>query len=235
MSIYAIADLHLSFAQNKPMDIFGNNWENHAEKIKKNWILKVKEEDFVLLPGDFSWGIDLNEAKADFAFLNELPGNKIMLKGNHDYWWTTLKSMRKFLNENSFEKIDFLYNNSYCIENKVIVGTRGWNVLDTEDEKKMIKRESIRLELSIQDGIKKYGKSKEIIALLHYPPLTLNMQKNNIDSEFTKILKKYNIKKCYYGHLHGQSHKTAVMGMVNGIYYELISADYLNFNLIKIE
>lgn len=234
MSIYVIADLHLSFAQDKPMNIFGDNWENHAEKIKNNWIQKVKEEDYVILPGDFSWATYLEDTKQDFDYLNHLPGNKILLKGNHDYWWTTLTSMRKFLKEQEFKNIDFLYNNSYCIENRVIVGARGWNILDNEDDGKMIKRESARLELSIQDGIQRYGTHKEIIAFLHYPPITQNTIYRNEENEFICVLKKYGIRRCYYGHLHGNSHKDAVIGEIRGIDYQLISADYLNFDLVKI-
>ena len=114
MSIYVIADLHLSFTQNKPMNIFGDNWTNHEEKIKQNWLEKVKPDDTVILPGDFSWATYLEDTKLDFEYLNNLPGKKILLKGNHDYWWTTLTSMRKFISDNNFENIDFLYNNSYC-------------------------------------------------------------------------------------------------------------------------
>ena len=231
MSIYVIADLHLSFSQNKPMDIFGDNWENHDEKIKKNWIKKVKADDYVILPGDFSWATYIEDTKLDFSYLNSLPGKKILLKGNHDYWWTTLASMRKFVKENEFENIDFLYNNSYLVENKIIVGTRGWNVFDSENDKKMIKRETARLELSIKDGIQKYGNEREIIAFLHYPPITQNNLNKLENREFINMLKKYNIKRCYYGHLHGQSHKDAVVGIIDGIEYKLISADYLNFDL----
>lgn len=231
MSIYVIADLHLSFSQNKPMDIFGDNWENHAEKIRNNWIKKVKQDDYVILPGDFSWATYIEDTKPDFSYLNSLPGKKILLKGNHDYWWTTLASMRKFVKENEFKNIDFLYNNSYLIEDKIIVGTRGWNVLDSEDDKRMIKRETARLELSIKDGIQKYGSEREIIAFLHYPPITQNNLNKLENREFINILKKYNIKRCFYGHLHGQSHKDAVTGIIDGIEYKLISADYLNFDL----
>ena len=231
MSIYVIADLHLSFSQNKPMDIFGDNWENHDEKIKKNWIKKVKADDYVILPGDFSWATYIEDTKLDFSYLNYLPGKKILLKGNHDYWWTTLASMRKFVKENEFENIDFLYNNSYLVEDKIIVGTRGWNVFDSENDKKMIKRETARLELSIKDGIQKYGNEREIIAFLHYPPITQNNLNKPENREFINMLKKYNIKRCYYGHLHGQSHKDAVTGIIDGIEYKLISADYLNFDL----
>ena len=232
MAIYTIADLHLSFAQNKPMDIFGDNWENHAEEIKNNWINKVKEDDTVILPGDFSWAMYLKDTNLDFDYLNNLPGIKILLKGNHDYWWTTLAKMNEFIQENAFENIYFLYNNSYLVENKIIVGTRGWNILDNEENEKMIKRECLRLELSIQDGINKYGTDKEIIAFLHYPPIN----KSNVieKNEFMSTLEKYNIHRCYYGHLHGASHKDAANGVVQGIDYKLISADYLNFDLMRV-
>ncbi len=233
MAIYAIADLHLSFSQDKPMDVFGGNWENHAEKIKENWIKKVKDNDHVILAGDFSWAMHLEDTVADFSFLNELPGYKILLKGNHDYWWTTITSMKKFIAENHFEKIDFLHNNSYCIDDKVIIGTRGWNISDVEEDKKMIKRENERLKISIQDAIKKYGENKERIVFFHYPPITKNGIQQKED-EFIKTLKLYNIEECYYGHLHGSSHNEAVIGKIDGINYHLISADYLDFDLVSI-
>lgn len=233
MSIYVIGDLHLSFSVDKPMDIFGYNWENHAEKIKKNWIEKVKPEDTIILPGDFSWATYLEETYKDFEFLNSLPGKKILSKGNHDYWWTTVTSMRRFLNQNKFENIDFLYNNSYLIEDKIITGTRGWvNNWKSEDNFKILKRENDRLKLSIEDGIKKYGE-KEIITFIHYPPF----YKEPIipeEIDFIKTLKKYNIKKCYYAHLHADSHKEAVEGVVSDIDFKLVSSDYLNFELLQI-
>lgn len=234
MSIYAIADLHLSFLHNKPMNIFGDNWDNHAEKIKYNWMAKVKDKDYIILPGDFSWEMHLEDTKLDFGYLDSLPGKKILLKGNHDYWWTTVAKMNNFIKENEFTNIDFLYNNSYLVENKIIVGTRGWNILDTESNSKMIKRENVRLEISIQDGINKFGKDKEIIAFLHYPPISKISIECGEKTEFVKTLEKYNISKCYYGHLHGRAHKDAVEGKIQGIEYKLISADYINFNLLKI-
>lgn len=234
MAIYVMADLHLSFAQDKPMNIFGNSWEHHVEKIKDNWNKKVKEQDYVILAGDFSWATYLSDAKLDFYFLNQLPGHKILLKGNHDYWWTTVTNMRNFIKENYFENIDFLYNNSYCIENKIIVGTRGWNLLDFEQENKLIKRENERLKLSIKSGIEKYGTDKETIAIFHYPPITKSSMHQGEESLFTKTLKEYGIHRCYYGHLHGNSHNEAIVGMVDGIDYHLISADYLDFNLVEI-
>ena len=233
MSIYVIADLHLSFSVDKPMDVFGNNWEYHADKIKRNWIEKVKPGDTVILPGDFSWATYLDESKQDFEYLNSLPGKKILLKGNHDYWWNTVSKMKKFLNENNFDNIDFLYNNSYLVENKIIVGTRGWITnLKNKNDIKILKRENLRLEMSIKDGIQKYGDDKEIIAFIHYPPFYKEAVSEDID--FIKTLNKYNIKKCYYGHLHGDSHKEAIEGLVNGIEYKLISSDFLDFNLVKV-
>ena len=126
MSIYAISDLHLSFDDNKPMDIFGETWEKHTKKIKENWNKKVEKDDLVLLPGDFSWAMYLKDTYKDFEYLNSLSGKKLLLKGNHDYWWTTLKKMREYLEENDFKNIDFIYNNSFLFEDKIIVGTRGW-------------------------------------------------------------------------------------------------------------
>ena len=234
MSIYVIADLHLSFEKEKPMSIFGDNWKEHANKIKNNWEKKVTNNDYIILPGDFSWAMNLKETYKDFKYLNNLPGKKILLKGNHDYWWTTLKNMRKFIKENKFDNIDFLHNNSYLVENKIIVGTRGWNILDTENSKKMIKRECNRLELSLKDGLEKYGQEKEILLFMHYPPITQGLLINNEKGDFVNIMKQYKIKKCYYGHLHGQSHKDTIEGMVEGIEFKLVSADYLDFDLLKL-
>lgn len=234
MAIYAIADLHLSFLENKPMEIFGDNWERHDEKIRENWLKKVKEHDYIILPGDFSWAMYLKDTILDFDYLNKLPGHKILLKGNHDYWWTTLKKLKEFVAENKFNNIEFLYNNSYLIENKIIVGTRGWNISDIEEDKKITKRENARLELSIQDGIKKYGADKEIICFMHYPPINKNDIIKKERSIFVNTLEKFNIHKCFYGHLHGISHKDAVEGNIEGIEYKLISADYTKFDLIKI-
>lgn len=234
MAIYAIGDLHLSFQENKPMSIFGDNWGNHEEKIKKDWLSKVNEEDLVILPGDFSWAMDLKNTYLDFKYLNELPGKKLLLKGNHDYWWNTVTKMRKYLQENNFENIDFLYNNSYEYENKIIVGTRGWTISNEEENKKLIQREANRLEYSIQDGIKKFGEDKEIIVCMHYPPVTISEMKNNEETEFIKIMQKYNIKRCIYGHLHSTAIQEAVEGNVYGIELKLVSADALNFQLWNI-
>ena len=231
MAIYAIGDLHLSLNREKPMNIFGDNWENHEEKIKENWIKEVKNEDLVLMPGDFSWEMHLKDMYNDFKYLNELPGKKILLKGNHDYWWTTIAKMRGFIEENNFNNIEFLYNNSYEYEDKIIVGTRGWALNDTDNSEKMNHREEERLKLSIQDGLK-YGDSKEIICMMHYPPI--KKAETLISSEYIEIMKMYNVKTCIYGHLHGKSHEEAFEGIYEGINFKLVSADYLGFKLYKV-
>lgn len=232
--IYIIGDLHLGFSVDKPMNIFGNNWENHAEKIKENWLNKVNKDDTIILAGDFSWGMDLEESKSDFKFLNELPGKKILLKGNHDYWWATITKMNKYLKENNFENIEFLFNNSFFVENKVIVGTKGWTTINpnSEDNYKILKRECNRLEISIKDALNRFGDYKELIAIMHYPPFYKEEVNEEID--FIKLMKKYGIQRCFYGHLHGDTHKDAIEGLVDGIDFKLISSDYLNFDLIQI-
>lgn len=234
MSIFVIGDLHLSFNNPKPMDIFGDNWSGHEEKIRSNWIENVSEDDLVILPGDFSWETYLNDTKLDFDYLNNLPGKKLLLKGNHDYWWTTLTSMRNFLKENNYTNIDFLYNNSYEFEDKIICGTRGWSIIDEDADKKLINRELIRLELSLQEGINKYGTDKEIIVFMHYPPITKAKIISEQEAEFVELMKKYNVKRCFYGHLHGASITEAVEGEVEGIEFRLVSADGLDFKLLKI-
>lgn len=202
MAIYAISDLHLSFGKNKPMDIFGQNWDKHTEKIEKDWLEKVNKDDLVLLPGDFSWAMYLEDTYKDFEYLNKLPGKKLLLKGNHDYWWTTLNKMKKYLESNGFNNVDFLQNNSFLYDNTIIVGTRGWTDDDKKEDEKIIKRENIRLNLSIEDGIKKFGNDKEIIVFMHFPPFNDN---EKLEDSFIKTMKKYKVKKCIYGHIHGEA------------------------------
>ena len=186
MSIYVIGDLHLSFNENKPMDIFGDNWKGHEEKIKKDWIEKVTDNDTVILPGDFSWSMHLEDAEEDFKFINDLPGKKLLLKGNHDYWWNTVTKMKKFLKEKNFQNIDFIFNEGYEIENYIIAGTRGWSLLEEDKDEKVLNREIARLEASIRSGLQKAGQElgsetrenkeaesqKELIVFMHYPPIS---------------------------------------------------------------
>ena len=234
MSIYVIGDLHLSFNEDKPMYIFGDNWRGHEEKIKKDWIEKVTDNDLVILPGDFSWSMKLEDTEKDFEFINNLPGKKLLLKGNHDYWWNTVTKMRNFLKENDFKNIDFIYNQGYEFENYIIAGTRGWSILEEEKDEKVLNRELARLESSIKDGLEKTEEPKEVIVFMHYPPISNAKIMNKEEAEFVEIMKKYNVKKCFYGHLHGSSIKDAFEGEFKGIQFKLVSADGLDFKLYKI-
>ena len=176
----------------------------------------------------------LEDTEKDFEYINSLPGKKLLLKGNHDYWWNTVTKMRKFLDEKHFENIDFIYNQGYELENYIIAGTRGWSLLEEDKDEKVLNRELLRLEASIKDGIQKSGDNKEIIIFMHYPPISHSIIFNNEKSPFVEIMKKYNVKKCFYGHLHGASIKEAFEGKFEGIEFKLISADGLNFKLYKI-
>lgn len=233
MSIYAIGDLHLSLKNPKPMDIFGENWKNHDKKIKNNWIKKVNNDDIVLIPGDFSWETYIENTYEDFKFLNELPGNKILLKGNHDYWWTTYSNINKYLKNNEFNTINILFNNSYELDKYIVTGTRGWDY-SKSDDKKIIEREINRLILSLEDA-KRLNKNKPIIVCMHYPPISKNYEKNEYEQKIIKILKEYKVKKCIYGHLHSSSHAQAIIGEKENIEFNLVSADYLNFDLLEIK
>ena len=232
MSIYTIGDLHLSFGMNKPMDIFGVNWEDHYKKIENDWLNKVNDNDLVVLPGDFSWAMDLNDTIEDFKYLSKLPGKKLLLKGNHDYWWGTLKKMKEFMETNNFKDIDFIQNNSFLFDDKIIVGTRGWIYDNKLENIKILKREKIRLEMSFNDAIHKYGNDKEIIVFMHYPPFGKEIVP--LEYDLKEVLKNYNVKKCFYGHLHGESCLEAIKGEIENICYSLISSDYLDFKLYKI-
>ncbi len=233
MSIYTIADLHLSFGSNKPMDIFGANWEDHDKKIAEDWKLKVKDDDLVIIPGDFSWAMNLEDTKQDFEYLSQLPGKKLLLKGNHDYWWTTLTKMKKFLEENNFTNIDFIQNNYYLEQNKFIVGVRGWIFSNKEEDLKILRREKLRIKTQLENIRKIYTNRKEIIVFMHYPPYE-NIN-GKIENPYAEIFENYKIKSCYYGHLHGeQAYESIEDFEYNKITYKLVSADYLNFKLLKV-
>ena len=213
------------------MDIFGKNWENHHNKIKENWISTVKENDTVILPGDLSWGMTLEEAKADLLFLDSLPGKKIIGKGNHDYWWQTKKKIDDFFSLCNIETISILYNNAYKIENKIICGTRGWineNQLSPEDEK-IILRESGRLSLSLEAAKKLRENDEEIIVFLHYPPA----YRNSVSVPICKHFITEKISRCYYGHLHGAEDKFLISKYGNTV-LNLVSSDYLDFKPLAI-
>lgn len=227
MALYAISDLHLAFTTDKPMDIFGEKWLKHDEKIKQNWISKITEEDTVLIAGDISWSMKSSDSKVDLDWINDLPGKKIISKGNHDYWWGGISKLN-----NMYENTKFLQNNFYAYEDYAICGSRGW-ILEgsdrfTEKDKKIFNREIIRLRLSL-DKAKEAGYEKFIV-MIHYPP----MNEKREASAFTEIFKEYGVEKVIYGHLHGPSLATAFNGEHEGINYIITSCDYLNFDPIRI-
>ena len=224
MSLYVISDLHLSLGTDKPMDVF-DGWDNYLAKIENSWKSTVKVDDTVVIPGDISWGINLEQSKPDFEFINSLPGRKIFLKGNHDYYFSTKNKMDVFFKDNGFENMHFLFNNSYEYEEYSICGTRGWvNEPGKIADKKVLEREAGRLKLSLDSA------KKEPIVFLHYPPIFGSSRTTQI----LNVLYEYKIKNVYYGHLHGKFCRYAVEGNVEGIEYKLVSSDYLNFNLLKI-
>lgn len=220
MSLFAIADTHLSFGTNKPMDSFPG-WNDYVERIEKNWNKIVTADDTVVIAGDISWAMNFDELKADFEFLNNLNGTKIIIKGNHDYWWNTLKKMNEFIDKNHFDTVKILFNNSYTVDGISVCGSRGW-MFEGEDEhdEKVLSREVGRLKLSLDSA-----ESENKIVFLHYPPITTDSKCDEILS----VLKQYGIKKCYYGHLHGKDAKIAVDDTIDGIDFKLISCDRLSF------
>ena len=223
MALYAISDFHLALNEDKPMDIFGDAWYKHDEKIKENWLKSIKEEDTVLIAGDISWSMKVEEGKEDLDFINNLPGRKILVRGNHDYWWNSIKKLNSM-----YDNMDFIQNNFFTYKDYAICGSRGWitpiNNKFTSHDKKIYDRELIRIKLSL-DEAKKAGYSK-IIVMLHYPPV------NSVDEEngFTELLKEYDVEKVIYGHIHGKTLQYAFEGEKENIEYILTSCDYLNFD-----
>lgn len=231
MSIYVMADLHLSTTTNKPMGIFGSRWCDHMEKIKKNWSAIISDDDTVIVPGDISWAIDYKEAYDDFKFINELPGKKLLGKGNHDYWWGTMAKNRTFVKENSFETIDFLYNNAYKVENYIVCGTRGWyvdeklqNETNEPEYQKIVLREAQRLKMSLEEAVKLRENGEQILVFFHFPPVF----KSFVCNELLDVLYEYGIKNCYFGHIHG-TYNVPRRFEYNGINFTLISSDFLSF------
>ena len=222
MALYAIGDLHLSLGASKPMDIFGGNWVGYMDALEKG-LSVITEADTTVLLGDLSWSLDLESAREDFAYIDKIPGRKIILKGNHDYWWSTATKFSKFCAEYGFSNQNILNNNCFEYENWGICGTRGWffdQARSTEHDEKVFKRELMRLEASL-----KAAGEKQKLVFLHYPPL----YKGYECKEILELLEKYEVRRCFYGHLHGPSHKMAMEGLWNGVEYRLVSADYLNF------
>lgn len=227
MALYAISDLHLALNVDKPMDIFGQNWYKHDEKIKENWISKITAEDTVLIGGDISWSMTADESKDDLDWINNLPGRKIIIKGNHDYWWSSISKLNSM-----YEDMHFIQNNFFTYEDYAICGTRGWicpgSDKFTSRDEKIYSREQIRLKLSL-DAARKAGYEK-FICMIHYPPTNEKFD----GSAFTEIFKEYNVEKVIYGHLHGPALSRVIDGIHEEVQYIMTACDYINFNPVKI-
>ena len=227
MALYAIADLHLSLASDKPMDVFGGAWEGYVDKLREG-LSVIGPDDTTVLPGDLSWALSLDEAEADFAFMSAIPGRKIILKGNHDYWWSTAKKFEDFCVRHGFENMHVLNNNCFFYGETALCGTRGWFFEeergDGHDEK-VFRRELGRLETSLKAA----GKHEKL-CFLHYPPKYRGYECR----EILDLMASYGVSECYYGHLHGASHRLAVQGDGMGLSLHMVSADYLGFRPLKI-
>ena len=226
MALYAIGDTHLSLSSGKPMDVFGGGWTGYVDKLKEGFS-QIRPEDTVVLCGDLSWAMGLEEAREDFALLNALPGKKLLMKGNHDYWWNTAAKMERFFQENGFTTFHLLHNNCHFYGDIALCGTRGWFYEEDREGHgtKIFNRELIRLEASL-----KAGGEKEKFCFLHYPPLYQGYR----CQEIIDLMERYGVTRCYYGHLHGGSHRLAASGKHGGIEYHLVSADYLGFRPEKL-
>lgn len=227
MALYAISDLHLSFSTDKPMSIFGDNWIEHENKIKKNWEEKINENDTVLIGGDISWSMKADESREDLKWINDLPGRKIIIKGNHDYWWSSITKLNSL-----YDGMNFIQNNYFNYNEWAICGTRGWICPGSdkfaEKDKKIYDRELIRLRLSLEsaqkDGYEKF------ICMIHYPPTN---EKFN-SSGFIEIFNEFKVEKVIYGHLHGPALGKVIQGTYDGVEYIMTSCDFINFDPVKI-
>ncbi|MEA4912618.1 MAG: metallophosphoesterase [Oscillospiraceae bacterium] len=221
MAVFAIADLHLSLGVEKPMDIF-EGWGDYTERLRANWTDAVGAQDTVVVPGDVSWGMTLEQAAPDFDFIERLPGRKIILKGNHDYWWQTRKKLEDFKAARGYTTIDFLFNDSYVVGDVGICGTRSW-FYDEAQSDRVFQRELGRLKMSLDDLAQK--SCGERVAFLHYPPVYRGFR----CPEIIELLRAYGVRRCYYGHIHGDSIAWAYNGNCGGVEFRLVSADNLQF------
>lgn len=226
--LYVIGDLHLSFEADKPMSVFGPEWEDHAEKLIRGFA-EVGPEDVTVIAGDLTWGMAMQDCREDFLFIHRLPGRKIILKGNHDLWWTTAAAAKRFFVENGIDSIDILNNNCFFYEGTALCGTRGWFCPPeggTEHDRKIMAREVIRLEASLKAA----GDTEHKIVFLHYPPMFGRFR----SPEMIELMHAYGVRECYYGHVHGPARLKAFEGEADGITYKLISADHIGFKPVKI-
>lgn len=230
MRIYAIGDLHLPGGQSKPMNVFGAHWDGHFDKIRADWCSRVTQDDVVLLPGDLSWAMTLDDAAEDIVSICQLPGKKLFLRGNHDYWWSSLTRVRALLPPGNYA----LQNDARVIGDVVFAGTRGWSIVPpsstNEQEIKVFRREVLRLELSLKDAAAK-AEGRPIVVMLHYPPF---LGEKGEDTPFSQLLEAYGVRHCVYGHLHGEGLRAAFTGEKNGVDYHLVSCDGLDFQLHEV-
>ena len=226
MALYVLGDPHLSFCSQKPMDIFGGAWNGYVDKLREGLSI-LREEDTIVLAGDISWGMSLEESIEDFAFLDAFPGRKLIVKGNHDYWWTTANKTYRFWEEHGFKTLNLLHNNCYEYGGYALCGTRGWFLDEDKNghNQKVFNRELLRLETSL-----KAAGEKPKLVFLHYPPLYQGYS----CPEILNLLEQYQVRACYYGHLHGGSHRLALEGMHGSVDYHLVAGDYLGFHPLKI-
>ncbi len=229
MAVFAIGDTHLSLSCDKPMDVFPG-WQDHAARLEANWRRLVKPEDTVVIPGDISWGMDLAEAAADLRFLDSLPGKKILLKGNHDYWWVTMKKLQEAKERLRLSSLTFLFNSAAAAEDVAVCGTRGWGAEEKADGGKVIRREAGRLRLSIEQALMT---GLEPVVFLHYPPFYDDG--GSVCEEIYSVLLDYPIRRCYFGHLHGEKSGRYRKFTRDGITFSLVSADFLSFCPKRIE
>ena len=230
VKVFAIADLHLEGSQDKPMGIFGDHWDNHWDKIKENWTKKIKDDDIIIIPGDISWAMSLEDAKPDIEELGALPGRQVFVKGNHDYWWSSYTKVNQTLCENQ----KLIQNNSHKIGDIVIAGTRGWLCPNSQEFKekdiKIYKREAMRLELSLEDAMKKVDDKSTLIVAMHFPPFAFDKE----PTLFTQILEKYSPHCVVFGHIHSLKMARSLQGKINGINYIMTACDSINFEPIRI-
>ena len=232
MSLFVLADTHLSLSADKPMDVFGARWKDHAKKIEKNWNAVITDADTIVIPGDISWAMNLEQASKDLLFLASLPGRKILARGNHDYYWTSVSKMRAMFSAHGYDNVDFLQNNAFVCENFVICGSRGWYSSPEDaprgaDYDKVMARENLRLEMSLSAAKELAASSaqpKELIAFFHFPPVFGDF----VLRETVELLKRYGVRRAYYGHIHGL-YNIPSGRIYDGIEFSIVSADYLNF------
>lgn len=227
MALYAIGDFHLALGMDKPMDVFGEKWANHEQKLKAAFST-LTDDDVTVLCGDLSWAMSMETAREDFLFVNSLPGKKLIIKGNHDYWWSTAAKAERFFAENGIDSIGIIHNNFFPYGDYALCGTRGWFFEEEkggEHDKKIMRREIMRLEASLDAA-----GEREKLVFLHYPPVFLNYE----CPEILELLKRHNVRLCCYGHIHGKACRCAFNGWKNGTEYRLVSADFVNFTPVKL-